>query len=143
MLGNSLTVERLILDQVVGVRVPVPQPIHTTTRLHTAAGWLYVILRLTCKGAGLIGYLARFPGVRQVAERISPASLIEQFVDALYLMLYDGPPLFVVVRLPPSVQHMTSVGLISASNSYQSQSLLKLSCPNSLGFCPMLEQLKR
>ena len=27
-LGNSLKVERLILDQVVGVRIPVPQPTH-------------------------------------------------------------------------------------------------------------------
>ena len=27
-LGNSLKVERLILDQVVGVRIPVPQPLN-------------------------------------------------------------------------------------------------------------------
>jgi hypothetical protein len=32
-MGHSLTVERLILDQVVGVRVPVPQP-NQNRRIH-------------------------------------------------------------------------------------------------------------
>src|SRR5680860_147006 len=31
VLGNSITVVRLILDQVVGVRIPVPQPAERTT----------------------------------------------------------------------------------------------------------------
>src|SRR5215216_1566021 len=33
LLGNSLKVERLILDQVVGVRIPVPQPALGSPRL--------------------------------------------------------------------------------------------------------------
>ena len=37
-LGNSLTVERLILDQVVGVRVPVPQPETPSPRSNTDRG---------------------------------------------------------------------------------------------------------
>ena len=35
-MGNSLTVERLTLDQVVGVRVPVPQPLKYTIKKRSA-----------------------------------------------------------------------------------------------------------
>ena len=40
LLGNSLKVERLILDQVVGVRIPVPQPSNTKPSIAMIEGFL-------------------------------------------------------------------------------------------------------